>query len=321
MAEGLILLLLVPAIVVPVVLLVGFAGCDQLFGLGHFDPPPPPSPPIIDAVLPKSGSGTVLTLVWHWNGSSPQGFQYKRILQGIESGPFDAPSAPTQFDDPGLEPGTTYEYQMRAVLSDGSFTDFSTPAVPGITNPFQTTFQQTLTSDEGAWEGFTLVQRIEKGRLSTSGTRVKISVLASTMSSAQLNRVYISREDPANKRYDSLQGSPDVGGLTAVYDFTTNQNQPFPVPATDPTQQPPKPVPLPEVNFNLDHNQALLIAIEFSASPGSGIRFVQPIAATDATAYWRSGAEAAIATRSAGYTQPPQAGTDRILLIATIEVG
>jgi len=109
-----------------------------------------------------------------------------------------------------------------------------------------------------------------------------------------------------------------------VYDFTTEQNQPFPVPATDPTQQPPKPVALPEVNFNLDHNQALLIAIEFSASPGSGIRYVQPVAATDATAYWRLGAEAnpSSGIRSAtGYTQPPQTGTDRILLIAKIEVG
>jgi len=153
MAEWLLLLLLVPAIVVPVVLLVGFAGCDNLWGLHGFDPPPPPSPPIIDAVLPKSGSGTVLTLVWHWSGSSPKGFQYKRILQGIESGPFDAPSAPTQVDDPDLEPGTTYEYQMRTVLSDGSFTEFSTPAVPAITNPFEPTFTQTLTSDEGAWEG------------------------------------------------------------------------------------------------------------------------------------------------------------------------
>jgi hypothetical protein len=33
MTEWLILLLLVPAIVVPVVLLVGFAGCDRFFGL------------------------------------------------------------------------------------------------------------------------------------------------------------------------------------------------------------------------------------------------------------------------------------------------
>jgi hypothetical protein len=39
MAEWLILLLLVPAIVVPVVLLVGFAGCDRLFGLETVHPP------------------------------------------------------------------------------------------------------------------------------------------------------------------------------------------------------------------------------------------------------------------------------------------
>jgi len=39
MAEWLILLLLVPAIVVPVVLLVGFAGCDRLFGFETLHPP------------------------------------------------------------------------------------------------------------------------------------------------------------------------------------------------------------------------------------------------------------------------------------------
>jgi hypothetical protein len=33
MSEWLILLLIVPAVVVPVVLLVGFAGCNQVFGL------------------------------------------------------------------------------------------------------------------------------------------------------------------------------------------------------------------------------------------------------------------------------------------------
>ena len=39
MAEWLILLLLVPAVVVPVVLLVGFAGCDRVFGFETLHPP------------------------------------------------------------------------------------------------------------------------------------------------------------------------------------------------------------------------------------------------------------------------------------------
>jgi hypothetical protein len=39
MAEWLILLLLVPAIVVPVVLLIGFAGCDRVFGFETLHPP------------------------------------------------------------------------------------------------------------------------------------------------------------------------------------------------------------------------------------------------------------------------------------------
>jgi hypothetical protein len=55
MAEWLLLLLLVPAIVVPVVLLVGFAGCNQVFGLReteHF-------PPVIDEARGLSGTITM----------------------------------------------------------------------------------------------------------------------------------------------------------------------------------------------------------------------------------------------------------------------
>ena len=62
MAEWLILLLLVPAIVVPVVLLVGFAGCNQVFGLKetvNF-------PPVIDEA--RGVSGTIIHLIWHFDG-------------------------------------------------------------------------------------------------------------------------------------------------------------------------------------------------------------------------------------------------------------
>ena len=57
MTEWLILLLLVPAVVVPVVLLVGFAGCDGVFGLEHiYTPPPVPVVPMIVSAMGTSGT-------------------------------------------------------------------------------------------------------------------------------------------------------------------------------------------------------------------------------------------------------------------------
>jgi hypothetical protein len=62
MTEWLILLLLVPVIVVPVVLLFGFAGCDKVWGLDEVQPPPP----TITAVRPLSVS--VLSVEWTYSG-------------------------------------------------------------------------------------------------------------------------------------------------------------------------------------------------------------------------------------------------------------
>jgi hypothetical protein len=59
MAEWLTLLLLIPAIMVPVALLVGFAGCDRVFGLTDV--------PIMSAMIDSATGkdGTTITLIWH----------------------------------------------------------------------------------------------------------------------------------------------------------------------------------------------------------------------------------------------------------------
>ncbi|MGV0601153.1 hypothetical protein ABQE42_16095, partial [Mycolicibacterium pulveris] len=58
MTEWLLLVLLVPAIVVPVVLLLGFAGCDKVFGLDRLEE----AGPVIQSATGKSMS--VITLTW-----------------------------------------------------------------------------------------------------------------------------------------------------------------------------------------------------------------------------------------------------------------
>jgi hypothetical protein len=65
MGEWLILLVLVPAIVVPVVLLAGFAGCDKVWGLPHIADQPVL---LIEHAVGISGSGGLT--VRHWGSCS-----------------------------------------------------------------------------------------------------------------------------------------------------------------------------------------------------------------------------------------------------------
>jgi hypothetical protein len=109
MAEWLILLLLVPAVVVPVVLLVGFAGCDKLFGINRFDE----ATPVIDSAVGRGVSR--ITLTWTY-GNPVQRFEFVRINPNHTSFSFDAPASP--FDDTGrllgditgLEPEKSYRH-------------------------------------------------------------------------------------------------------------------------------------------------------------------------------------------------------------------
>src|ERR1700730_244745 len=131
MAEWLLLLLLVPAIVVPVVLLVGFAGCNQVFGIKSTTTAP--FPPIL--VSAEGTSGSIIHLTWTWTGDlqTLQTFHFVRTNPDGTETPFAAlPSTSTSTfepDDPGLQSATTYGYRVQAVFNDGSGTDFS-PAPP-----------------------------------------------------------------------------------------------------------------------------------------------------------------------------------------------
>jgi hypothetical protein len=309
MAEWLMLLLLVPAIVVPVVLLVGFAGCNQVFGVKSTTIAP--SPPILASA--EGTSGSIIHLTWTWTGDlqTLKTFHFVRTNPDGTETPFDTlPStSPFETDDVGLKSATPYGYRVQAVFNDGSSTNFSpappAPPLAGTTLSLEPTFTQTLTSDEPNWEGFTLVQRIEMNRLFRSGTQVLLILHASSMGEALLDKIYISKPDPAAA--DPYQPGPD---LTALYD---NPNSPLPVPMNTP-QTPPAIVG--PVNYNLDHTQALLIAFEFHASPESDVAFAD-VATADASAYYIQASEASSRPRSSGYTP---AGS-RVYLIERIEVG
>ena len=121
MGDWLILLLLVPAIVAPVVLLFGFAGCK--FEVGGLGP----------SVAFDSADGTgpnTIALTWSYDGTSLVSFNFARVKlpDRIETGAFSATATPASdgsrvvqsTNDPDvLEPATSYEYTMEGVFTSG----------------------------------------------------------------------------------------------------------------------------------------------------------------------------------------------------------
>jgi hypothetical protein len=297
MVEWLTLLLLVPAIVLPVVLLVGFAGCNQVFGLKEVEV----VGPTFDVVEAKSG--TIVQLTWH-SYVSGQNFVLQRFNQTNPNDPTNGSFAVTgfTFQDTNLTPATTYEYQV-ASRNSGDDQSFSTPPVPVQTLPFQQAFAGAVGGDDEDWEGHCLVQRIEPSRLLRSGTQVIITLLGSSSFSASIDRIYISQGfPPPGQPYDC------VNTPIKVYDIADTQ-MPLTVNAGET-------VPLGQVNFILDQTKPLLIAFDFTAPPStSGISFV-PVSDGSATAYYNAAtAEANQQMRSAGYMS-----IDTLYFIQDIEV-
>jgi hypothetical protein len=307
MAEWLILLLLVPAIVVPVVLLVGFAGCNQVFGL---DPTVLPPPVIDDA---RGVSGTIIHLIWHWDGSE-RNFELLRTNPDGTTTSFSNIST-LFFDDIGLTPDTSYDYQVHN-LSPSNNQDLSNK-VTGRTLPFANTFNQPLTgpgtNDGKEWQGFTLVQRIEPARLSTSGTQqVILTLVAGSDFAATIDAIYISQPDPTAATTDPRTYQP-AADLTAV---STSR---FQVPPSGQDVEHPVILTLSPVNYALDHTQPLLIAVDFTAPPAateSWVRFADVTNPGEVIAYYIQGAEASHRPRSANYTPVD----NRIYFITNIDV-
>jgi hypothetical protein len=165
-------------------------------------------------------------------------------------------------------------------------------------------YSKTLTDPSSGWEGFSLVQRIEADNLSATGPHVRITVQAASGSSASIDRVYISQADASGRAYDS------AADLTAVYDLAANQQQPFLVPAGTFKS-------LPIVAYTINKFQALIIAIDFTASSPSAIEFASSDPASGASAYYLGPAgEAAVRNRAPNYAQ-----SSAVFFVTKIEAG
>ncbi len=282
MAEWLILLLLVPAIVAPVVLVLGFAGCS--FQPGSASLPEP----TIDAATGTSFN--TIRVTWGINGSASVTFQRTNLDNSVTNlgvqpnSPFtDTVPTPTQSDQ---NPPLVYQYQADNAAD--SPPAWSTPPVSGKT--FELTFDGMLvpTIEGTGAEGMTQVQRIESGYpLTKNGPSVQILLQADAVSGASIDAIYISQADPSQPN-EPWQPAND---LTQV-----------PLPA-QPFIMPPggSVVALAPVAYTLDKSKPLLIAVNYSVSPASGVKASNPLPITQAAVYYKPGAEAGLQTRSAGY--------------------
>jgi len=243
--EWLILLVLVPAILVPVVLLGGFAGCSILY-----DPDNLPERPLPDAPTNLSARGinvSAIALTWNNPNTVPVTFKIERIREGDNDPTFlDAPASP--FQDPGLEEGTAYFYHVRAIRTDDGESSALSEAASAST--FGRAFSADLATDQSGLEGFCIVQRIEPPRLLRSGARVNITVRGSTTGTLTLDKITISQLATSGDPYDSHADLTEVASSVVVPANTA--------------------ITLPTINYAFDRTRPLLIAFDISATPGLG---------------------------------------------------
>jgi hypothetical protein len=278
--EWLVLAPLVPAILVPVVLLWGFAGCG-FPGIGSVLRP--------TNVRAEGISVSEIRLTWENPHGPGVTFEVERTKEG-ETIPQTLAMSETTLIDSGLEEATTYFYTVTAMRIE--YNDDSGPSDRVAGRTIGVAFEAGLTNDQTGWEGYCMVQRIEPARLrqstlpgdmQTPGARVRITVRGSTAASLTLDRIYISRPAASGDPYDS------AGDLIPVASGVV-------VPAN-------AAVALDLIDYDLDRTSPLLIAFDISSNAGAGnLRHIAGVPATDATTYFRPATvEASNSSRSPGY--------------------
>lgn len=300
------LLLLVPAILAPMVWLLGFTGCDFEPIRVTLDPPVPPT-----NVTAVGRSASAIDLAWDYVEPGHK-FELERYTAG-ETGPHviatTPPHATSLTDMDGLEPGTAYFYRVRAIReSDGEPSDLS-PAALGYT--FGETFCAVpglpcgmIPTPQAGLEGFCIVQRIEPPRLLRSGARV-ILTLHGGAGSLTLDQISISQPAAVGNPYDS---GTDLTLVTSPVVLPANTA-----------------VALAAFAYDLDRTAPLLIAFNVSPVAGLGnVRFLSPVPAGEASMFFRPAtAEAMTADRLPSAANPaatPYNPSPSIYLVEKIEV-
>ena len=152
------------------------------------------------------------------------------------------------------------------------------------------------------------MQRIEAVRLAKSGAQVRVTLRASSMSDASIKRLYISRANP--------------GPSADLYNSDTDLTMIVDAPLTITMD---RALPLPLVDYALDQTRPLLVAVDFSDAPPSGIRTSDHAVGSpdihvppeEAQTFFRTATEAAATADRTGFDPTP--GLNLIYKIEVVE--
>ena len=296
------LFLLIPLVLLPVVLLCGFAGCAQIADLGEStDPPPAPS-----NLIAKTAGASRISLHWQDNSGGTANFVVERTTIAPDGSGSLSPVVPeligTFFVDTGLPEGTTFLYQVKAVgSSDGSnyamATTFRTTEPPTWNTAFEV---QLLTIseffDDNHFDNSCIVQRIDRAHLKFGGTKVRITLRGSIENNLMIDNVTISPASAIGKPEESSEDPVDVlmaGSATVT------------LPANDPETLDPTAYPL-------DPNKDLIIA--FNINEGGGVILKADL--SGCSVFYKKNASDATHRKRSGYKVTENA----VFLVEKIEV-
>jgi hypothetical protein len=238
------LIALVPAILVPLVLLFGFAGCGARLA------DPPTLAPTIVSAIPRDEDAVELS--WSHTNEIPVSFEIER-RKGSDAAGEPIPIDASPWLDSALEGGTQYTYRVIAVSTDsGRPSDWSNEAtVETWARAFTSGLEQA--GVDASVAGACLVQRLQPGTLSRPGNLVGITVRGADSNDLRLSKVTIS-----NPVLDSPAGGNAFDSAAKPKNVTASSLM---VAAGGPAQLPP-------VEFSVATDDELLIAFDIG-DPGT----------------------------------------------------
>jgi hypothetical protein len=211
-----------------------------------------------------------------------------------------------------LTPAGGDEYRVSAIVDgfDNSVAKEvrSIPSAPvaAVTEipitPWKTAFNVPLTTDDPqAFNGNTIVQRIDAAHITNAGAKVRITLHGSTTGNLVIKKVTISQAAPAGQLWNSAADLTEVksGGVSGV---------------TIPANTPPK--ALDDTNYNLVLGKDLIVAFDISGATATD-GFTRRATLAGPTMFSKNNtAEAATQNRSVNYLT--HAG--RVHIVEKIEV-
>jgi hypothetical protein len=298
--EWLILLLLVPAVVVPVVGLWGFAGCHYTPGTA--------SEPIVAPIIPLppvAKTDQRIDLNWDQGDTRTTSYRIDRAPEGGDPVTIGEVTGTDFVDDNiivngiGLIPNTTYRYDVTTIVGASS----SDPAEALPAKTFAVAFDTDLPPVDRANTGnWCFVQRIPAAQLLANGSKLRLQVWGAPAGNFTVHRIYISRvRNPGDP--NDYQSAGDIKPIITS-DLTLPNDQPIFLP--DLSKDP--------IDYTLDHTMDLIIAFDFTATAAQGtFRHVDQLGVV---VHYKKDVQQAAGTRDANYLSQ----NDRLYLVKKIIV-